>query len=295
MFSSLKNRDEISFDLLGRLHRLLEVVKKAANFDRWREVVDVYLNFLMILSLDCAVVAIPLLILACFRKSCSPLVAGGFLMLAICFDTLCLLLPREFGISSFHWNWEGKILSSIWPLIVVYGFKWLTAKEVGLNLPDQKGWLLGLGMGVFFVVWNFLDFLVRGDPSADVHPNPAMNFMFETLLYQFTMPGLAEELVVRGVYLAILNHYLGRQWRLFGASFGWGAILVTVSFIMSHIVFFSPTKNQLIFNIEWLDIQTILLCFSFVYVREKTGSVWPCVLFHNLTNVLSFAFTWVLV
>ncbi len=211
-------------------------------------------------------------------------------MLAICLDTFFLLLPRMLEISKFHWNWEGKILEFIWPLVVVYGFKWLTSKEVGLNLPDTKGWLLGLGMGLFFVIWNFLDFLVQETPSTvtSIH-----EFPLETLLFQFSMPGLAEELVVRGVYLAILNHYLGRQWKLFGASFGWGALLVTVAFMMSHVLAFSPKENQLVFNPQWIDVQTILLCFSLVYVREKTGSIWPCVLFHNLINGLSMLFIWI--
>lgn len=56
----------------------------------------------------------------------------------------------------------------------------------------------------------------------------------ELYAYEATMPGLAEELALRGVLLGLLNLALARRFRLFGAAFGWGVVLQAVPFAALH-------------------------------------------------------------
>lgn len=44
------------------------------------------------------------------------------------------------------------------------------------------------------------------------------------------MPGLAEEIVFRGVHQSLLNRAFGRPWRIANADFGWGLIITAVLF-----------------------------------------------------------------
>ncbi len=54
--------------------------------------------------------------------------------------------------------------------------------------------------------------------------------------FQATMPGLAEELVYRGVFVSLLDRAFGRPWRIAGADVGWGTIAVAVVFAAVHAV-----------------------------------------------------------
>jgi membrane protease YdiL (CAAX protease family) len=126
-----------------------------------------------------------------------------------------------------------------------------------------------------------LNFLV-GEPSA----RPLNT---ETFLFQLTMPGLAEEITFRGIFLAILNRYLGKPWKIGSVSFGWGIILVTIMFVIGHTYHYDKTTHILEWTItSYMDYVNILMVslagIVFGYIREKSGSIWPGVLLHNIVN-----------
>ena len=50
------------------------------------------------------------------------------------------------------------------------------------------------------------------------------------------MPGVAEELVYRGVFLSLFDRAFGRPWCVAGADVGWGTIAVAVVFAAVHAV-----------------------------------------------------------
>jgi len=204
--------------------------------------------------------------------------------MAFYFDILVIILPKALSISPFQWNWIGKALEFSWPLIIVFILGWLTPEEVGLKLPKEKsGWLPGLIVGLVFASYAIIMSLLFGDEI----PQDKLNL--ETIFYQMTMPGLAEEIVYRGVFLVILNKYLGRQWKFWGIRFGWGLVLVSILFVLVHIITYSSGEKQIVWNtcpdsiLEYLAIS-----FSLGFLREKTGSIWPCVVCHNIVNALPF-------
>lgn len=232
-------------------------------------------------------VGIPLLWIALWRKSCRPLIASCWLFIALFINTLVLFIPSLLNLSSFSWNWEGKILEIAWPILVVYLFKWMSPDEVGYKLPKQVfEWILCIGFALIFPFITLLASFLEIEQTS--RPPVAAD-----LLYQFFMPGLAEEPVYRGVFLAILNRYLGRQWKVFNIPVGLGWIFTSVLFIVVHLIAYVPQEQRIIFFWEWpvpLGFQIafvtgfIITSFGWGYLREKTGSLWPCILSHNLAN-----------
>ncbi|MCX7116955.1 MAG: CPBP family glutamic-type intramembrane protease [Legionellales bacterium] len=151
----------------------------------------------------------------------------GLLFIAFCFDALVLHLPPIVWFSGSHWNWQGKILEFSWPLAIVYLLKWLSPQKMGLVHFKFSAMLYTGLAGLLFIV--------VADVIPEDIPLPSM-LSTQSILYQLIMPGLGEEFVFRGVFLAILNHHLGKQWSLFNVKFGWGAIIVTYLFTIVHVI-----------------------------------------------------------
>lgn len=195
----------------------------------------------------------------------------GLLFIAFCFDALVLHLPSIGLFSGSHWNWQGKILEFSWPLAMVYLLKWISPQEMGLTHFKRSEMLYTGLAGLLFIV------------IADVIPEdipPESMLSTQSILFQLIMPGFGEEFVFRGVFLAILNHHLGKKWCLFNIKFGWGAIIVTYLFTIVHVV-----TCDLFQSVDFLQIFMPLLAgLILVVIREKTGSLWPCVFFHSLID-----------
>ncbi|MGZ7079091.1 MAG: CPBP family intramembrane glutamic endopeptidase [Thermoanaerobaculia bacterium] len=99
------------------------------------------------------------------------------------------------------------------------------------------------------------------------------------------MPGLAEELVFRGVYQSLLNRVFGKPWRLANAEFGWGVIVTAILFAGSNgLVAVDPQLHPRI--VLPAAIAPVMLSLVSGWVRERTDSIWPCVFGHNLSNIV---------
>ena len=99
------------------------------------------------------------------------------------------------------------------------------------------------------------------------------------------MPGLGEEIMYRGVMLMLLNEAFGRPWKFAGIQFGWGFIIVSALFGFLHGMD-APSVDKI--QIEWSGmIFPALTGIVLAWLRERTGSVWPGVLFHNFVNVVN--------
>ncbi len=158
----------------------------------------------------------------------------------------------------------------------------MNAEEVGLKLQRPvKGILFGLFFGFVLGGWNILDgYLFTDLPSKN---------LIESIIFQLFVPSFSEELVVRGVFLAILDRYLEKRWRVTTFSFGLGIVLVSLLFISEHLISFDRTTGQLIWT-GTLDLfgNIIVATVALAYLRLKTRSIWPGVICHSLINTMPF-------
>lgn len=187
------------------------------------------------------------------------------------FDDLVTGLPNLLPILDFipgRWNWSGKVLSLFFAAMVMFLLR-LSPDAVGLRRVEHPG-IAWIAMG-FFVLWGAcLGFLFKpGVPDA------------ETLAFQATMPGLAEELAYRGIAPAILLTLMYRRPHVEGIP--WAVIIATsVMFGTWHALSFSHGSVG-------FDVMSGL--FPFIgsipggWLRFNTKSLVVPVLGHGLANV----------
>ena len=167
-----------------------------------------------------------------------------------------------------HWNWSGKVLSLVFSAIVIGSLR-LSPDAVGLRKQEHPR-IAWIAVGLFIVWGACLGVLFRpGAPDA------------ETLAFQATMPGLAEEIAFRGIAPAILLTLMNRMPHV--DDIPWAVILATsVMFGLVHALSFSHGSVG-------FDLMSGL--FPFIgsipggWLRFKTKSLLAPVLGHGLANV----------
>jgi membrane protease YdiL (CAAX protease family) len=214
------------------------------------------------------------------RQSYHFLVAAWLCFTLIALDNFFLSLPQFISFIHFHWNWGGKVGEIIWSCCVVYLLKWVTPIDAGLTVPNTTDILWGIILGLIYTLFALIEMAI----SHQYPPNSMLTF--ETILFQFTLPGLAEEFFFRGVLLATLNYYFPSRWQILKVRGRVGAILVTLLFLFNHVVYFADGERSLSIHLANLSFDLIFASFCLILLREKTGSIWPGALFHNLANGL---------
>lgn len=217
-------------------------------------------------------VAIPLLILRPSYKLF--LTLFGLILL----EDFVLNILRGKHFFGLEYNWQGKILETLWPLLAVYAFRWFDAKKVGYPFSHKRSdYLLAvlLGGAIAFVAWS-MDYF---SGYKNLFPST------ETIIFQMTMPGIAEESVYRGIFFALFGRYCPQKWTCYGVPISVRTLLTSLLFMAAHVVAYSPSEQTLFFN--WTPaISTFIVGMVLGTLREKTGSIWPCVLTHNVANTL---------
>ena len=166
------------------------------------------------------------------------------------------------------WNWTGKVFSLILSAIVIFALK-LSPDAVGFRKQEHAK-ITWIAVGLFIVWGTCLGLLFKpGAPDA------------ETLAFQATMPGIAEEIAFRGIAPAILLGLMGRKPQVDGIP--WAVILATsVLFGIWHSL--SVSGGQVGF-----DLMSGL--FPFIgsipggWLRFKTKSLLAPILAHSIANV----------
>ena len=168
-----------------------------------------------------------------------------------------------------HWNWTGKLFSLIISALIIVVLR-LRPTAVGLTLK-QHHLKVGLVALLLFVVWGSCLGLLFKPGVPDV----------ETLLFQATMPGLAEEIVYRGIVPAILLGLFYQKQPI--DDIPWVVILATA------LVFGAWHGLQFSGGAFGFDVMSAL--FPFIgsipggWLRFKTGSLLFPILAHSIANV----------
>ena len=220
-----------------------------------------------------ALATTPAVVLA-LTVSASRQVGPAVLFLALlAFDHVVTAFPVVYGVAQIpgsDWNWTGKLLSLAWALAFI-AVGPLSRRDVGLT-PRQRagsvlpaslvtGALVALGVGVGLVFGE-------GGP-----------FEAEALLYQLSMPGLAEELAYRGVFLALLHRALPADEGT--AAFWWPAVVTTLAFGLWHGLSLEGGRV----SFDFLSfLYPLIGGGAFAWLRERTGSLLFPILAHNAAN-----------
>jgi hypothetical protein len=228
----------------------------------------------------CAVVLVPFLFIARRYRARGAFYAAGLTILLVLIDEIVLDLPLN-GLG-LKWNWFGKILESLWPLAIALLFR-LPKRLTAFRQPERlkaylTATLLGFGLACFHAYYFLQGQFVPDRSRTDM----------ESIVFQFTMPGLGEEIFYRGLLLGVLDGWLNRQWKFFGVKIGYGCLISSGIFVIAHVIEISPTYQLDYCRDPFFYFFVAAVAISMCYLRYKTGSILPCILAHNIVNGMRY-------
>ncbi len=199
------------------------------------------------------------------------------IVLTNCFSGL-QMIPNTIWEGFLVCSWSGKLYSIVCMILVLYLARKVLGKgDVGLTFRQNPGSVLPAGIVIFLLAtWA----CVVGISS------PKGKFDLPSLTYLAIMPGLNEELVYRGILLAILVKIIPGDWKLWGAPFGWGIIVISLLFGLLHGFWLD---NNLAVHIEVIALRNATISgLIFAWLRARSGSLVMPVIAHGLEDFLFF-------
>ena len=184
------------------------------------------------------------------------------------------LLPQPSVLAELQLNWVGKTLSLLTTCSILAFLPRVSFRDAGVRWDQAAGSLRPVGVTAVMTI------LGATVTSAMISSSP--NLSTEWLMFQATMPGLDEELFMRGLMLLLFHQAFGKGMTIAGAETGWGLWLTTALFGLLHGVAWVDGALQL--NAPAI-VLTGSIGFAAGWMRERTGSLMVPVLFHNAFNL----------
>ena len=236
-------------------------------------------TYLVSVSLDAGLVllcALPFILVALWHSRTrlwGPIALVGFLVIL---ENAVSELPRVNGFQHLHWSWQAALLTTALPLVVVWLTPGVSLASIGITSSLTPGWLKPSIVALL---------IVAAVPTVVFILGSRVRLTGEGWAYLLVMPGLAEELLFRGLYQFLLNRTFGRCWQFGGAQFGWGLLITSVLFAGANGLV--AVDNQLHARIVIpAAIAPLIAGLVSGWVRERTNSIWPSVFGHNLSNII---------
>jgi membrane protease YdiL (CAAX protease family) len=199
-----------------------------------------------------------------------------FIVGLVALDTVLVELPRVGAFRCLHWSWQESLLSTAWPFLLILLAPGISLVSIGVTSRLRPGWLKpSIIAGLIALAVPAVFFVLGVRKRLDL----------EGWIFLSVVPGLAEELVFRGVYQSLLNRVFGHPWRLGNGEFGWGLITTAVFFACFNglIRIDSDLHTRIVLPAA---IAPLLLSLISGWIRQRTDSVWPSVFGHNLSNLV---------
>jgi membrane protease YdiL (CAAX protease family) len=231
--------------------------------------------------LTAGIVVVPtMLLVIAFRLSGRKVEWAPLLWAGFAFLVYFLLLRSKGVIPAPHFmqeltlNWFGKTMSIAGTIMMLYFLPSVSYRSAGVIRAQNNGSLKPVLItgGIVLLVTTGSAMLVATTP----------NTALENLLFQATLPGLDEELFMRGLALLLFHQAFGKGLKVWGAHTGWGFWLAVTIFGLLHGV--TVQSGELAFNL-WAILGTGFIGFVLTWMREVTGSLMAPILFHNVSNV----------
>lgn len=208
------------------------------------------------------------------QRSTWPWLIAFIATLAMCLGLQALpgLWPGE-RVLGERWNWSGQglmLAGALWIAAMLSRRAGLSWPAMGFTWRQQPGSMrAALGVAAAALSLHLL--------AMSASRFRLLGVSLETWLYQATLPGLVEEVLFRGVLLALLDRAFVARRVVLGASIGWGGVVVTVVFVALH----------------GLDVAALFgvlpAALLYLWLRARTGSLVLPVVVHNLWNLSVYA------
>lgn len=113
------------------------------------------------------------------------------------------------------------------------------------------------------------------------------------LKFQFTMPGIDEELAFRGIMLGILSNTLRSKIHIGSINLGNPSLIITsILFGLGHSLKIDDIYN---FHQNWFEfVNMFAIGLLLGWMTIKSGSIIMAILSHNLINTLPKIILWIL-
>jgi hypothetical protein len=224
----------------------------------------------------------------------------------LCFPILWLLITRrklaDYGIHFHHWRADlNAVLSAFLPVAVVSGtlgfvpyLRWYGALLEGVlhmaalvfvaraltREPDPQSGLVTIGLAcVMFGGYTWWKGLYPGPVQG------TWNF-----INYLVFVGFAEEIWYRGYIQTRLNQVFEPRWTFYGVQWGWGVIIASVIFGVTHVLNGWNMRTGAFQPLWWWGLWTTVSGLVYGYVREKTGSIVAGSILHGLPQALVYFF-----
>lgn len=241
---------------------------------------DVHLgNYLSLVALQAGLslaCALPFVLIAAWHSRTRRWSLLLFVASLVVLDVALDEIPRVDGFRHLHWSWQESLLSTAWPFLLVALVPGISLASIGVTSRFRRGWLKpSIIAGLLALAVPAIFFILGHRKKLDA----------QGWAFLLVMPGLAEELVFRGVYQSLLNRVFGKPWRLANAEFGWGLIITTILFAGSNgLVAVNPQLHARI--VLPAAIAPFMMSLVSGWIRERSDSIWPSVFGHNLSNIV---------
>lgn len=235
----------------------------------------------LLLALVLVVCAAPVWIAAAIRAGVGPMLHAAIVVWLFAATVVTLdALPdkSDLGVTGH----VASLFCSITAIVWISGGK-VDDFGLGLNLRDRA---TVRAIVVVVVVLGMLALaalaLIYGDMIPHGTLRPLRAPLLETVIFQFVIVALDEEIAWRGFVQSWVDRSLSGSVQLAGARLGWGALVSGLMFALWHMIHLRLDPFQITFDPQPYRVGA----FVYVYLRAYTRSVWPCVLFHGLWDGL---------
>jgi len=230
-----------------------------------------YLKFPILYTLLIITLSSPFFAIAIWRVPSANRKLITLVALFLFIDCILAHLPSEIFISPYGLLWQGKLLQILWPILFVLVYRQISFSDIGMTMRINTGSLRPMFLMTLVVLLILVALIALGS---------RMPANIEYLFFMMIMPGLSEELIYRGVFQALLNRSFGKTWTLWGAQVGSGLILTALIFGFGHLLIINKVGDI------HFQISPWFFCWGFVlgWIRERSGSLLPCVIVHGLID-----------